>query len=380
MSKQHLLLVDDDPKGLRVMEVSLRNAGHGVTTASSGEEALKKLELTRPALILSDTDMPGMDGFELCRRLKADERLRDIPFIFLTEQAAVEDKIKGLELGADDYLTKPIYIKEIVTRVALVLQKKERAAFDRKDKRRFFGSLEDMGMVDLLQTIELGRKSGVLSVERPPHSAKVYFSDGQVVDAETGRLKGEDAVYRLLTWNEGSFEIDFKPVDRPSAVSTSTQGLLMEGMRRVDEWGRLLEQLPSVHSVFQVDFAELAERLADLPDEVNTLLRLFDGRRTALQVIDDAEMGDLEALASISRLYFEGVIYEAREAQAPAVSVQPARGEAAEEAPVGKLDDWLSRPLTGELSRPAVIEGYDDDRLPAQRRGQAVVGRHHGDA
>ena len=367
MVKQNLLLVDDDAKGLRVMEVSLRNAGHSVTTAANGQEALGKLDLARPALILADTQMPVMDGYELCRRVKSDERYRDIPFIFLTDQSAIEDKIRGLELGADDYLTKPIYIKEIITRVSIALQKRERTQLERKDKRRFFGSLEDMGMVDLLQTIELGRKSGLLTVDRPPHQARLYFNDGQVVDAETGKLRGEDAVYRLLTWEEGNFEIDFKPIERPRRIQTTTQGLLMEGMRRVDEWGRLLEQLPSIHTIYQVDYSELAERLAELPDEVNALLRLFDGHRTALQAIDDAQMGDLEALAAISRLYFEGVIYEVAQGRAPDKSTASGRlpGEASgvrvggEAASGARLEDWLSDVMAdGPSSR-------EHDVLPA---------------
>ncbi len=340
MARQNLLLVDDDAKALRVMEVSLRNAGHSVTTATNGNDALAKLEQSRPALVLCDTQMPGMDGYELCRRLKGDERYKDIPFIFLTDQTAIEDKIRGLELGADDYLTKPIYIKEVVTRVSIALQKQERAQLERKDKRRFFGSLEDMGMVDLLQTIELGRKSGLLTIDRPPHTARVYFVDGQVIDADTGSLKGEDAIYRLLTWGEGNFEIDFKPVERPRRIQTSTQGLLMEGMRRVDEWGRLVEQLPSIQTVYQVDFSELSDRLADLPDEINGLLRLFDGHRSALQVIDDAHLGDLEALGAISRLYFEGVIYEAQ--GKPAAKPVPAHPLRSQPTPaLGSFEDWL---------------------------------------
>ena len=359
MAKQNLLLVDDDAKGLRVMEVSLRNAGHSVTTAVNGQEALAKLDLARPALILADTDMPGMDGYELCRRIKSDDRYKDIPFIFLTDQTAIEDKIRGLELGADDYLTKPIYIKEIITRVSIALQKRERNQFERKDKRRFFGSLEDMGMVDLLQTIELGRKSGVLTLERGPHQARLYFSDGQVVDAETGKLRGEDAVYRLLTWEEGNFEIDFKGIDRPNRIHTTTQGLLMEGMRRVDEWGRLLEQLPPIQTIYQVDYSELAERLSELPDEVNTLLRLFDGHRTALQAIDDAQMGDLEALAAISRLYFEGVVYEV------------AQGRPAEKPTPAQLPGQSSAPRTPEIQAGARLEDWLSDVMtdPAQAHG-----------
>src|SRR5690606_18141455 len=90
----------------------------------------------------------------------------------------------------------------------------------------------------------------------------------------------------------------------------SSQGLLMEGMRRLDEWGRLLEQLPPLQTRFSVDADELAERLAEIPDEVDVILKLFDGRRNLLQVVDDSGLGDLEALNFISKLYFEGLIFD----------------------------------------------------------------------
>ena len=124
VAKRSLLLVDGDARSLRVLEVSLKKAGFIVTTATNGRDALEKVRVARPDLILSDTEMPEIDGFELCRALKADPELAAIPFVFLTGQNAIENKIRGLELGVDDYLTKPIYIKEIVTRINILLQKK----------------------------------------------------------------------------------------------------------------------------------------------------------------------------------------------------------------------------------------------------------------
>ena len=84
----------------------------------------------------------------------------------------------------------------------------------------------------------------------------------------------------------------------------------MEGMRRVDEWGRLLEQLPPLETLFAVDHDELAERLAEIPDEVNGILKLFDGERELIAVIEDSDFGDLEAMNVISKLYFEGLIFD----------------------------------------------------------------------
>ena len=345
MAKQHLLLVDGDPKSLRVMEVSLKKAGFSVTTAVNGQDALDKCEISPPDLILSDTKMAEMDGFELCRKLKADDRFRGTPFIFLTGQKSVEYKVKGLELGVEDYLTKPIYIKEIVTRVKILLQKKEKERLEKKDlKASFAGSLSDMGVVDLVQTLEMGKKSGALHVKsRKGIEAVCYFRDGRILDCElSGKLTGENAFYRLLNWQEGEFAIEFRPIEREERIPVSTQGLLMEGMRRIDEWGRIVEQLPALDRVFEIDYPLLADRLAEIPDEVNTLLRLFDGSRTLEQVIEEADYDDLAAAGVISKLFFEGII---KETAPPAQERGPARplGAAAEPAGV----DWFAGPVKG---------------------------------
>jgi len=310
MAKQHLLLVDGDPKSLRVMEVSLKKAGFSVTTATDGKDALHKIQISPPDLVLSDTRLSELDGFELCRRLKDDERLRNIPFVFLTSQKAVEFKVRGLEMGGEDYLTKPIYIKEIVTRARMILQKAEKERFERRETRGgFAGSLSDLGVVDLVQTFEVGRKTGLIRLEGE-RSGGIFFRDGRVIDAELGRLAGENAFYRMLNTFEGNFEVQFVPVDRQERIEVSTQGLLLEGMRRLDEWGRMLEQLPPLETVFEIDYRQLAERLSEIPDEVNGLLRLFDGRRSLSRVVDDSDFEDLAALGIISKLYFEGLVRE----------------------------------------------------------------------
>lgn len=313
MAKKHLLLVDPDAKGLRVMEVSLKKSGFSVTTASNGRDALDKIQISPPELIISDTKMPEMDGFELLQKLKESPRTAVIPFIFLTSQKDIEFKIKGLELGVEDYLTKPIYIKEIVTRIKIMLEKRTKETLEKRDqKSAFAGQLSDMGIVDLLQTVEIGRKTGAIRVHESNGNGEaiIYFRNGKVIDAELSTLRGEKAVYRLLVWNDGTFEMEFMAIDRPEAIEMSTQGLLMEGMRRVDEWGRLLEQLPPLLTCFEVDYQELTERLSEIPDEINSILRLFDGKRTLIDVVDASNYGDLEALNVISKLYFEGLIYD----------------------------------------------------------------------
>lgn len=357
MARKNLLLVDNDAKSLRVMEVSLRKAGFSVTTAVNGLDALEKVRISPPDLVLSDTKMPVMDGFELCRQMKAEGKLSFIPFIFLTGQKSIDFKVKGLELGVDDYLTKPIYIKEIVTRIKILLEKKEKETLEKKDQRaKFSGNLADMGVVDLVQTIEIGRKTGVIHFRRGDDEAAIYFLNGKVIDAEHGRLHGERAVYRLLIWNEGTFEIEFVPVERPDVIELSSQGLLMEGMRRVDEWGRLSEQLPPLETRFAVDHTELVDRLAEIPDEVNGILKLFDGQRMLIDVIDESDFGDLEAMNVISKLYFEGLIFDVStrspEEQDAVAATPPSPAQAtapvSHEEPVEESDELA----TGEEESP----------------------------
>jgi len=376
VSKQSLLLVDGDTRSLRVLEVSLRKAGFVVTAASSVQDALDKLELHAPDLIISETTFPEGDGFELRRRVRATPDWSEIPFIFLTAEAAIENKIRGLELGVDDYLTKPIYIKEIVTRINILLQKRQRVRFEeRRDGRtRFAGRVHDMPVVDVIQTIEISRKSGVIQfVGERGRQAAIYFRDGRVIDAEAGALQGEDAVYRLLTWSEGEFEVVFRTVRRREVITVSSQGLLMEGMRRLDEWSRLFEQLPPLAHRFEVDTIELAARLGDVPDDNNRILRLFDGKRTLLEVIDASDVGDLECLQAISRLYFEELLLDLDHGKTPRRDTGKAIPLVEVEAP-SLVEDVTSGPLSLEAPSPAVTPAPAMTGTPAPEASAPAIG------
>jgi DNA-binding response OmpR family regulator len=112
-----ILIVDDNPTNLNVLVDYLEEYGFEIMIAKSGEIGLKRVKVTKPDIILLDVMMPGIDGFETCRQLKANEHTRDIPIIFMTALDNVEDKVRGFELGAVDYVTKPIEQKEVLARI-----------------------------------------------------------------------------------------------------------------------------------------------------------------------------------------------------------------------------------------------------------------------
>jgi DNA-binding response OmpR family regulator len=118
MSEQTLvLIVDDSPTNVRVLSDVLDTAGFQIAIAKSGEDALDQLNTIDPNLILLDVILPGIDGFETCDRIKSNPKTDEIPIIFMTSVANAEDKVKGLHLGAIDYITKPFQQVEVLARV-----------------------------------------------------------------------------------------------------------------------------------------------------------------------------------------------------------------------------------------------------------------------
>lgn len=116
-SQGALLLVDDTPTNLEILVGYFSESGFDVSVATNGEDALSQVQESTPDLILLDVMMPGLDGFETCRRLKADERTRDVPVIFMTALTETTDKLKGFEAGGVDYVTKPLQQDEVKARV-----------------------------------------------------------------------------------------------------------------------------------------------------------------------------------------------------------------------------------------------------------------------
>ncbi|MDP4175572.1 MAG: response regulator transcription factor [Bacteroidota bacterium] len=147
-----ILLVDDEPDIVEFLQYNLEQEGFDVITAFNGEDALRKVK-TEPDLIILDVMMPKMDGFEVCRRIREDKSRVHIPVIFLTARSGEQDEIKGLELGADDFVGKPISPKKLVARVKANLRKLETILPEDKNNSQKFsiGPLEiDRGKYEIM--------------------------------------------------------------------------------------------------------------------------------------------------------------------------------------------------------------------------------------
>jgi two-component system OmpR family response regulator len=139
-AEARLLVVDDEPNILELLSASLRFAGFDVATASNGNDALKVAETYRPDLVVLDVMMPGIDGFEVVRRMRKEEQR--VPVLFLTAKDAIEDKITGLTLGGDDYITKPFSLEEVIARIRAVLRRLANAPSTAATSVLSFGDIE----------------------------------------------------------------------------------------------------------------------------------------------------------------------------------------------------------------------------------------------
>jgi sigma-B regulation protein RsbU (phosphoserine phosphatase) len=123
--RSKILIVDDDLINIRVLEIPLRAQGYTVLKATSGQEALEQIEVSEPDLILLDIQMPQMDGFEVCRRIRENEETQFVPIVMVTALKEAEDRIKSIEVGADDFISKPVDYHEVLARVGSLLRIKQ---------------------------------------------------------------------------------------------------------------------------------------------------------------------------------------------------------------------------------------------------------------
>ena len=135
MAKGTVLIVEDEKDIARMIEYNLQKEGYATLSVQTGEDAFSAAKKETPDLIILDLMLPGMDGFETCRKLKGGEMTARIPVIMLTARSREADKVAGLELGADDYITKPFSPRELVARIKAVLRRGEPALPPKKIKK-----------------------------------------------------------------------------------------------------------------------------------------------------------------------------------------------------------------------------------------------------
>jgi DNA-binding response OmpR family regulator len=238
-----VLLVDDNPMILEMLRLALTQFS-SVSTLTDGADALLKAIDDKPDLIIADYTLEAMDGKQLLQKLKSRSATAHIPVILMASKTDITEKLKALQDTVEDFIEKPFFVKDAAARIKKVVDKisLEKMAREAPGESVLRGNLAQMNVMDLLQSLDMGHKTCSLVLSNNGDKCQLYFTDGQINHATYGNLKGDEAVYKVLLWTGGNFEIDFNGSSQDQTTTRSTQGLLLEGLRLLDESSRDTEE------------------------------------------------------------------------------------------------------------------------------------------
>ena len=234
-----VLLVDDNPMVLGMLRGALMPLA-AVTTAGDATDALLKAIDDPPDLLVSDYRMPGVDGRQLMDKLKGRTTTSGIAVILLATKADIAERFGSDDHSVDDFVEKPFFLKEAIQKIKRLIDKiaLEKMAKNAASDGVVRGNLLQMNVIDLVQSLEMGRKTCLLTFNNGKERCEVYFSEGQVTHAAYDDLIGDPAVFKVLRWRDGTFQINFEAETSRQTTTLNTQGLLMEGLRQLDEANR----------------------------------------------------------------------------------------------------------------------------------------------
>ncbi len=222
-----VLVVDDDPFILEFCRLALEAAGHSVCAVDSGATAASLHEMHRFDVALVDLFMPGMGGLEVLKSIRQNDP--DATVVLITANADKDSILQALRLGAKELIEKPLTADRLVSVVNRVSRQ--------SPGRTLRGDLRSMNLTTLLQACCGDRREGRLRFFNRDEDALLYLSEGAIVHAELEEVQGEEAFFRLLRWTEGEFEFDSGIRAPERSISRNLEGLLLEGLGRMDEEG-----------------------------------------------------------------------------------------------------------------------------------------------
>jgi CheY-like chemotaxis protein len=239
MKDVKVLIVDDNALVLDLLMKGL-SQHCDAHAAADGADALLKIVDELPDLVICDYRMPGLDGRQLYEKLRGRQQTKQIPFIFLASRGDIEEKLRPIVEGVEEFIAKPFFLKDLVRRAKKVVDRLHLEKMQNRAVRPgvIQGRLEEMSILDLMQSLEMGQKSCQLTIRHADDICHLFFASGQCTDAKLGAAEGEEAVFQVVRWPAGDFEIDFNAAPSRTTISRTTTGLLMEALRLVDETQR----------------------------------------------------------------------------------------------------------------------------------------------
>jgi CheY-like chemotaxis protein len=298
--KQSIFVVDAASAATSQLVEALSDNHYDVRVIEESQAAFTLALAEPPLLIMSEVMQERIDGVDLFKKLRANPATQEIAFLFVTRQTDLEARLKLLALEIDDFIAKPYYPEEVVARVESILQE---SAGSRASQslltQGFAGSLDEMNLMDLIQTLELGKKSAIIHLVREPDDGFVYVDGGEVVDAVHHDLPAAAALDNLMMWLHGYFELAMQPVQRQRQIFQSNRELLVSGSQRLHEYKERAGQLPAMDSFVTRDAEVQNPELSEMESRIWAMLERPQPIRLLVSSSQDDELRTLEVIQAL---------------------------------------------------------------------------------
>ena len=307
MDRKRILINDKDPREVADLRKALVATGYDVRLADSSSQTLELIEAFKPNLLISEVRMPVMYCPHLLQEVRILPSSLSLLFVMIGKLKTVDERVNILKLSIDDYLQKPFDIDEAVVRIDNLIKEIELLSASSQPRwRGFNGQLTEMNLVDLLQTIEVGKKTCVIKLRVNDKEGKVYITEGQVIDAELGSLEAKQALLRMFTWTEGSFQVELRPHERTRMLTIANRDLISEGLTRQHRWSQLVAQLPPLHAAI----TRANSKASVLNEEEQALMQSLEYGESKLLIymVEECPSDDLRALTVFKKLHDRGVV------------------------------------------------------------------------
>lgn len=298
MAPKRILLVDDEPNVVKSCAKMLELEGFSVKGVTSGTEAIESYHHDHFDLVLTDLKMPDTDGLEVLTAVRKHDPTAAV--VIFTAYGTKESVVEALRLGAREFLEKPLDTKTLVATVRQILAQENGTAVR--------GNLRTMSLPSIFQINCTERNNARLSLKHGRYKGDIFFADGDVVHATTGSEVGEEAVYRLLSWKDADFELEMDILAPKRTITTGWSGLLLEGMRRLDEasagvdglGGSEIEALDTVAGAGKGVMGDMLQDLAKALRRIENVTGVVITSRDGVILADELDEGDPEREGAVA--------------------------------------------------------------------------------
>jgi CheY-like chemotaxis protein len=299
------LVIDNETQEVAHLLEILSRMNLNVIQIANGQKAHEFCLASPPELIISDIDScwDSVEQFYECMRLH--HTTQSIPLILTTSELNQDARIRYLEMGIDDLIQKPYYPEEVAAHAEMLLHEIDYIIESNRGLTHgFMGKLEEMNLLDIIQTMELGKKSGVIQLNRGQQQGLIYIDQGRITNAALSDLDADRSLRNMFVWLEGTYRVYLQnPI--PQATKEINYEIVRQAAKWISQRKQLTSQMPPLTTVLK---AEKINGEYVLSDAERHFLDIFSSPKTILHGIEESTVDDIQAMQTLTSLFAKNLL------------------------------------------------------------------------